>query len=91
MDEKTTLLISLAASTAANCIPCFEHYYDKAQSSGLAPEEIAEAVEIAYQIKSNVNMLLKSRVRKIMGPLGEACPVAGDKSAPTCPLPSDKD
>jgi hypothetical protein len=91
MDEKTTLLISLAAATAANCIPCFEYYYGKAQTSGLAPEDIGEAVDIAYKIKSNINMLMKDRVKKIMGSPLEACPGAGGKCPPTCTLPSDKD
>jgi len=30
MDEKSKLLICLGAATAANCIPCFEHYFGKA-------------------------------------------------------------
>ena len=35
MDEKTSLLICLGASAAANCIPCFEHYHKKASAAGL--------------------------------------------------------
>ena len=33
MDEKTSLLICLGASAAANCIPCFEHYHKKSLCS----------------------------------------------------------
>ena len=46
MDEKTELLICLGASTAANCVPCFEHYFKKANGIGLTSEEIQEAVEL---------------------------------------------
>ena len=39
MEEKTSLLICLGASTAANCVPCFEHYHKKASAAGLTPEK----------------------------------------------------
>jgi alkylhydroperoxidase/carboxymuconolactone decarboxylase family protein YurZ len=48
MEEKTQLLVCLGAATAANCIPCFDYYYQKAQACGLAPEDIQAAVECAY-------------------------------------------
>jgi AhpD family alkylhydroperoxidase len=51
MDEKTSLLICLGASAAANCIPCFEHYHKKASAAGLTPEEILEAVELASKVE----------------------------------------
>ena len=52
MDERTSLLICLGASAAANCIPCFKHYHQKSSAAGLTPEEILEAVELAYKVKS---------------------------------------
>lgn len=91
MDEKTKLLVCLGAATAANCIPCFEFYYEKAQAAGLASEDIQEVVEIAYKIKNNINMLMKNSIRTIMGPEGDACPLASGESIPTCGLRSDKD
>ena len=51
MDEKSKLLICLGAATAANCIPCFEHYFGKAKAGGLKNEEIQEAVDLASQVK----------------------------------------
>ncbi len=36
MEEKTKILICLGAATAANCIPCFEFYYGKAQEAGIS-------------------------------------------------------
>ena len=55
MDEKTSLLICLGASTAANCIPCFEHYHKKASAAGLTSDEILEAVELANKVKSGAH------------------------------------
>jgi AhpD family alkylhydroperoxidase len=84
MDEKTQLLVCLAAAAAANCIPCFEYYYEKARASGLASEEIQEVAEIAYKIKNNINMLMKTSIRGILGQEGDACPPVGGKSIPPC-------
>jgi len=84
MDKKTKLLVCLGAATAANCIPCFEYYYQKAQASGLASEDIQEVVECAYKIKNNINMLMKNSIRTLTGQEGDACPLPGDKCSPTC-------
>ena len=46
MDEKTKILICMGAATAANCIPCFEYYFGKAETVGLKTEEIQEAVDL---------------------------------------------
>ncbi len=91
MDEKTKLLVCLGAATAANCIPCFEFYYEKAQAAGLASEDIQEVVEIAYKIKNNINMLMKNSIRGLMGQEGDSGPLSSDKCATTCGLRSDKD
>ena len=53
MDEKTKLLVCLTAATAANCIPCFDFYYQKAQACGLAAANVQEAVECAYKIREH--------------------------------------
>jgi alkylhydroperoxidase/carboxymuconolactone decarboxylase family protein YurZ len=80
VDEKTKLLVSLGAAVAANCIPCFAYYYEKALASALSSEDIAEAVEIAYKIKNNINMLMKNSLRNVMGQEGKVC----GKANPTC-------
>jgi len=66
MDEKTNILISLGAATAANCIPCFEHLYYKAQGLKLSAEEIQEAVDIAAKVKSGAHVALKSSISYVM-------------------------
>ena len=67
MDERTSLLICLGASAAANCIPCFEHYHKKSSAAGLNPEEILEAVELAYRVKNGAHLLMRTSVRNFLG------------------------
>jgi alkylhydroperoxidase/carboxymuconolactone decarboxylase family protein YurZ len=54
VDEKTKLLVCLGAATAANCIPCFEFYYEKAQAAGVDTGDIQAAEECAFKIKNNI-------------------------------------
>lgn len=67
MDEKSKLLICLGAATAANCIPCFEHYFGKAKAEGLKNEEIQEAVDLASQVKKGAHLAIKNRIYDLMG------------------------
>ena len=67
MDKKTELLVSLGASMAANCMPCFNYYYQQAQKLGLDPADILQAMEIANKIKNSLGMLMGNHVRQTMG------------------------
>lgn len=67
MDERTKVLICLGAANAANCIPCFEHYFGKAKAVGLTPEEIQEAVNLASQVKKGAHVAIKNRINDVMG------------------------
>jgi alkylhydroperoxidase/carboxymuconolactone decarboxylase family protein YurZ len=62
MDEKTRIMISLGAATAANCIPCFEHFYGKADAAGLPPEEIQRATEIGEQVSKGAQMAIRRNI-----------------------------
>ncbi len=84
MDEKTSLLICLGASVAANCIPCFEHYHKKASAAGLTSEQILEAVELANKVKSGAHVAMRNSIKTFMaekksslvcgcGPAGGSC------------------
>jgi len=86
MDEKTKILISLGASAAANCIPCFEHHHGKALKTGLTHGEIEEAVEVAMQVKNGAHLTTRkfidqtldkeeevSRSRPCCGPSSSCC------------------
>jgi AhpD family alkylhydroperoxidase len=70
MDEKTKILISLGASTAANCVPCLEHYYGKACEAGLTPQEIEEAAETGVKVKRGAELLLRKSLADLTA--GEA-------------------
>jgi AhpD family alkylhydroperoxidase len=67
MDERTRILICLGSATAANCVPCFEHFYEKAEAARLTHEEIKEAVDLAGQVKNGANMVIRKSIKNIMG------------------------
>jgi alkylhydroperoxidase/carboxymuconolactone decarboxylase family protein YurZ len=67
MDERTKVMICLGAATAANCIPCFEYYFGKAEAAGLKTDEIQAAVDLASQVKKGAHMALKNSIGNMMG------------------------
>jgi hypothetical protein len=67
MDKKTELLVSLGASVAANCMPCFNYYYQQAERLELDSTEVLQAMEIANKIKNSLSMLMGNHVRKTLG------------------------
>ena len=67
MDERTKLLVNLAAATAANCIPCFEHLFCEAEAADLTGEEIQKAVDLATQVKNGAHLALKNTMNDLMG------------------------
>lgn len=38
--DKIQVLIAIGAAMASNCIPCFEHLYEKALTAGITTAEI---------------------------------------------------
>lgn len=67
LETKIENLIALGAATAANCIPCFEHLYEKAIHSGITSAEIKRAAEIAGQVKQGAHIALTSSVEELIG------------------------
>jgi hypothetical protein len=67
MDEKTSVLVCLGAATAANCIPCFEHYLKKAKGLGLSSEEILGAADLASKVKNGAHLVMRNGIRTFMG------------------------
>jgi alkylhydroperoxidase/carboxymuconolactone decarboxylase family protein YurZ len=67
MDERTRVLVCIGAATTANCIPCFEYYFGKAEAVGLKTDEIQEAVDLASQVGKGAHMALRNTVRNKMG------------------------
>ncbi len=82
MDEKTSLLISLGAATAVNCVPCFEHYHKKASAAGIHSDEILQAVELAGRVKNGAHTVIRSFIGKLVGrEASSACCASGQKDS----------
>jgi len=84
MDEKTELLICLGASTAANCIPCFDYYFKKASVAGIALEEVKHTVELACKIKTGAGIVMKDNIREITGQDWDSGHTSGGKADHPC-------
>ena len=67
LEDKIGVLIAIGAATAANCIPCFEHLYQKAINSGITLAEIKRASEIAGQVKKGAHIALRNSINEITG------------------------
>jgi len=82
--EKTETLIAIAAATAANCIPCFEHVYEKAVTSGITATEIKRASEIATLIKGGAHTAISSTIDELIGSKEVNEVVCGKTMAGSC-------
>ena len=67
LQDKIESLIAIGAATAANCIPCFEHLYEKAITSGVKLTEIQRASDIAGQVKRGAHIALTNSINDLMG------------------------
>lgn len=85
MDGKTKLLISLGAATAANCVPCFQTLFAKANAAGLTGEEIKEAADIGDQVKKGAQIAIRIRINDLLGrTTEEATPCNVGSERPCC-------
>jgi len=66
MDKHTELFIALGAATAANCGPCFDHYFSKAKELGIDKGDIQKAVDIAVKVRSGAHMVTKGAIQRTM-------------------------
>ncbi|HYA41087.1 MAG TPA: hypothetical protein VEF34_07270 [Syntrophobacteraceae bacterium] len=67
MDEKMELLICLSASTAANCVPCFDYYFKKVKSAGIGIDDVKKTVDLACKVKTGAGIVMKNSIRDITG------------------------
>lgn len=65
--DKVEVLIAIGAATAANCIPCFEHLYEKAIGSDVTLAEIKWASDIAGQVKKGAHIALSNSINELIG------------------------
>ena len=83
LEETTERLIAIGAAMAANCIPCFEHLYEKAITSGISAEQIRRASEIAALVKNGAHVALTQSIDELIGSEKNqdfSCNPAADKS-----------
>lgn len=66
LDQRVRELASVAASVAANCVPCIEYHYPAALAAGATKEEIQEAISIGRAIRSRPPSHLEDTVRKLL-------------------------
>jgi alkylhydroperoxidase/carboxymuconolactone decarboxylase family protein YurZ len=84
MDERTEILVCLAASVASNCVSCFEHYHKRACATGISSGTIEEVVELARKVQNGAHVALRARTESLMSTRRNEGP--GPCSGPT---PSD--
>ena len=81
LEDKIENLIAIGAATAANCIPCFEHLYEKAINSGITLAEIKRASEVAGQVKKGAHIALKNSINELIGIKKETHDLPCDQTA----------
>ena len=67
LEDNIEILIAIGAATAANCIPCFEHLYEKAINAGIKLAEIKRASEVAGQVKKGAHFALTNSIYELIG------------------------
>ena len=65
LQDKIESLIAIGAAMAANCIPCFEHLYEKAINSDITLAEIKRASDIAGLVKKGAHIALTNSVNEV--------------------------
>ncbi len=66
MDETTRVLICIGAATAANCEPCFGHFFGKAQELKLPEAQVQTAIDLGHQMKQGAQLSLQRAIRAMM-------------------------
>lgn len=66
MDEVTQTLISIGAATAANCIPCLEHYYFRSGALGIKDEMVQAAFDIGSKVKTGAALAIKRALKDLL-------------------------
>lgn len=84
LEEKAETLIAIGAATAANCIPCFEHLYEKAVTSGITAAEIKRASEIAALVKGGASKAIANTIDELTGSKELNLSVCSKTSAGSC-------
>ena len=82
--EKTENLIAIGAAMASNCIPCFEHLFEKSVTSGITAEEIRRVAEIACMVKNGAHRAISGTVEELTGSDANGAPACSNSTAGAC-------
>ena len=82
--EKADVLIAIGAATAANCIPCFEHLYEKAITLGIPAGDIERAAHIAGLVKNGAHTAISSSIDELLGLQNSGGSNCGQASTGSC-------
>jgi hypothetical protein len=66
LQDNIEIRIAIGAATAANCIPCFEHLYEKAVNAGVPLDDIKRASEIAGLVKTGAHSALTASINELI-------------------------
>ena len=67
LEDKIENLIAIGDATAAHCIPCFEHLYEKAINSGITLAKIKQLSDIAGMVKKGAHIALTNNINQLIG------------------------
>ena len=65
-DNRTTELIAIGASVAANCQSCVEYHLGKAAEYGIEQDELAQAVEIGRMVRTGAAANVDRAVDRVL-------------------------
>ena len=81
-DNRTTELIAIGASVAANCQSCVEHQFAEAAEYGIEQSDLAQAVEIGRTVRKGAAANVDHAVDRLLhrnGPAADSAP--GERTA----------
>jgi len=84
MDEHTEIFVAIGAATAANCGPCFEHYFSKAKKLGIDRKDIQKTVGIAVKVRGGAHMVMRGTIEKILEGKGNSADTCCSVASACC-------
>jgi len=75
LDDKTTVMIHLAAAMAVGCYPCMDHYLGQSDKAGLSSDEVSAVKAIVMAVSAGkINAQLQDvRKKNTSGGDSSAC------------------
>lgn len=84
IDKRTTQLIAVGASVAANCMPCLERTMSMAIEAGVDRQEIKEAIAIAKMVRKGAASKMDEFATTLNGQAHTAMECTGSQGGCSC-------